>query len=582
MSLHGYFDGEYDDASDIDNVTLISKLDVSHPLHLHPNDYVVLTVVSVKLKGIENYQVWSCAMLLALEELPRCTCHTADDFKKHNKLMKLIQFLMGLDDTYMQIKSFILSRENLPDVKSAYAIISSEESHRIATGSESGTSQRLGYPADQVLDVLKTTLNFDNKNTELICGTCQRAKQTKEPFPLSDHVSTVLGELVHLDLWCPYKVTREKEPSPIRHGNSPSHSGSTSAFSNENDAGHSQDADVSAIENGIFAIDEENNSNSEGNDLHDQSHDNVTQDNNVYVDDIIITGNSLTEIEKVLDNPKGICLNQRKYCLELIDEFGLLAGKPSNLHMQPNISLTSEPSDTDHLLDNVTEYQKLNGKLIYLTTTRPDIAYNVSCLSQSMHNPLKSHMKTALKVIRHLKGPPGKGINVIKGSTSSIDLKTYPDAYWARCADTKRSITDYCVFMCGSLVSWKDWDMKASSNLSVLMAGGGSCNGENPEIQPPKFENFLSVDPTRPPDNQESDERTAVMGGFSSGRTNELSLSMGTGGGGGGDSSSDNKRQQMEVATIVDIGNAGGATTEAGFWVVQTQMDREIRGSFMG
>ncbi|GKF91343.1 ribonuclease H-like domain-containing protein, partial [Tanacetum coccineum] len=123
----------------------------------------------------------------------------------------------------------------------------------------------------------------------------------------------------------------------------------------------------------------------------------------VYVDDIIITGISLTEIEKVkqflktrfmikdlgklkyflgievLDTPKGICLNHRKYYLELIDEFGLLAGKPSNLPMQPNISLSSEPSDTDPLLDNVTEYQKLIGKLIYLTTTRPDIAYAVSC-----------------------------------------------------------------------------------------------------------------------------------------------------------------------------------------------------------
>ncbi|GKD71676.1 ribonuclease H-like domain-containing protein [Tanacetum coccineum] len=113
---------------------------------------------------------------------------------------------------------------------------------------------------------------------------------------------------------------------------------------------------------------------------------------------------------EVLDTPKGICLNQRKYCLELIDEFGLLAGKPSNLPMQPNIYFTSEPSDIDSLLDNVTEY---------------------------------------------LKGSPNKGINVIKGSASSIDLKAYLDADWARCADTRMSITGYCVFMCGSLVSWK-------------------------------------------------------------------------------------------------------------------------------
>ncbi|GJR03756.1 ribonuclease H-like domain-containing protein [Tanacetum coccineum] len=66
----------------------------------------------------------------ALVELPRCTCHVADDFKKHNQLMKLMQFLMGLNDCYMQIRSNVLSRDVLPDVRGAYAIISSEESHR--------------------------------------------------------------------------------------------------------------------------------------------------------------------------------------------------------------------------------------------------------------------------------------------------------------------------------------------------------------------------------------------------------------------------------------------------------------------
>ncbi|GJT76715.1 hypothetical protein Tco_1043440 [Tanacetum coccineum] len=46
-----------------------------------------------------------------------------------------MQFLMGLDDSYMQTRSSILSREVLPDVRSAYATISSEESHRVASGS---------------------------------------------------------------------------------------------------------------------------------------------------------------------------------------------------------------------------------------------------------------------------------------------------------------------------------------------------------------------------------------------------------------------------------------------------------------
>nr|GEY42715.1 ribonuclease H-like domain-containing protein [Tanacetum cinerariifolium] len=56
--------------------------------------------------------------------------------------MKLIQFLMGLDDSYMHIRSSILSGEFLPDVRSDYATISSEESHIVTSGSIAGSSQR--------------------------------------------------------------------------------------------------------------------------------------------------------------------------------------------------------------------------------------------------------------------------------------------------------------------------------------------------------------------------------------------------------------------------------------------------------
>ena len=72
MSVHCYTDDDVGDNNTDDNnvdnnVTLISKLDLSHPLHLHPNNSAAVTVISIKLKGTENYNVWSCAMLLALE-----------------------------------------------------------------------------------------------------------------------------------------------------------------------------------------------------------------------------------------------------------------------------------------------------------------------------------------------------------------------------------------------------------------------------------------------------------------------------------------------------------------------------------
>ena len=116
----------------------------------------------------------------------------------------------------------------------------------------------------------------------------------------------------------------------------------------------------------------------------------------VYVDDIIITGNSVTEIERfkaflnskfmikdlgklkyflgieVNDIENGIYLDQRKYCLDLLSEYGMLACKPAKTSLQSKLVLTNEPTDNDQVLDNITDYQKLMGKLIYLTNTTLD------------------------------------------------------------------------------------------------------------------------------------------------------------------------------------------------------------------
>ncbi|GKD08753.1 RNA-directed DNA polymerase, eukaryota [Tanacetum coccineum] len=44
--------------------------------------------------------------------------------------MKLMQFLMGLDDCYQSVRSSILIKDPLPEVKDAYVIVSREESQR--------------------------------------------------------------------------------------------------------------------------------------------------------------------------------------------------------------------------------------------------------------------------------------------------------------------------------------------------------------------------------------------------------------------------------------------------------------------
>ncbi|GJR49899.1 hypothetical protein Tco_1400420 [Tanacetum coccineum] len=48
----------------------------------------------------------------------------------HGKLLKLMQFLMGFDDIYQPIRSSLLTRETLHEIKDVFVIVSREESHR--------------------------------------------------------------------------------------------------------------------------------------------------------------------------------------------------------------------------------------------------------------------------------------------------------------------------------------------------------------------------------------------------------------------------------------------------------------------
>ncbi|GKA42206.1 ribonuclease H-like domain-containing protein, partial [Tanacetum coccineum] len=180
MSIHNS-ENSNDDVAD--SVTLISKLDISDPLHLHPNDTTALTVVSIKLKGTENYQVWSCAMLLDLEGKNKIcfidgSCKRSNTDEVLGKLWDRVNAIVlvdeineisyGLDDSYMQIRSSILFREVLPGVRSAYATISSEESHRVAIGSVAGSSQR--NQAYAFMFNVPNSQNFQRSNQNFSTG----------------------------------------------------------------------------------------------------------------------------------------------------------------------------------------------------------------------------------------------------------------------------------------------------------------------------------------------------------------------------------------------------------------------------
>lgn len=73
-------------------------------------------------------QLWDEYSSLVL--LPSCACDTAKQYIAHDQQHKLLQFLMGLNESYAQIRSHILMMVPLPSVGQAFSIISQEESHK--------------------------------------------------------------------------------------------------------------------------------------------------------------------------------------------------------------------------------------------------------------------------------------------------------------------------------------------------------------------------------------------------------------------------------------------------------------------
>ncbi|RDX81424.1 Copia protein, partial [Mucuna pruriens] len=80
---------------------------------------------------------------------------------------------------------------------------------------------------------------------------------------------------------------------------------------------------------------------------------------------------------------QGIFISQRKYVLDLLKEKRKLGCKTLGVPIKQNHGVGWEESPTIEK----SQYQRLVEKLIYLSHTRPYIAYAVSMINQFMHDP---------------------------------------------------------------------------------------------------------------------------------------------------------------------------------------------------
>ncbi|XP_015167013.1 uncharacterized mitochondrial protein AtMg00810-like [Solanum tuberosum] len=205
----------------------------------------------------------------------------------------------------------------------------------------------------------------------------------------------------------------------------------------------------------------------------------------VYVDDIVLTGTNLVEINnlksflhdtfkikdlgqlhyflgfELLYREDGVLISQRKFTTELLKEFECLSYTAVTAPLECNLKLQAAEGP----LTDPTHYRKLVGKLNFLTHTRMDIAYSVQHLSQFMQDPREPHLKATIHVLRYLKNDPILGIFI--SNVPDFNLRAYCDSDWAACPDTRKSVSGYIVMLGDSPISWKS---KKQATVSLSSA----------------------------------------------------------------------------------------------------------------
>ncbi|PLW21092.1 hypothetical protein PCASD_21744 [Puccinia coronata f. sp. avenae] len=165
----------------------------------------------------------------------------------------------------------------------------------------------------------------------------------------------------------------------------------------------------------------------------------------------------------------GIVLHQSQYVQRKLVEFDIVDLPTSSCPLDPKIHFRQASLiEREQFLALNINYRALVGSLNYLSIlTRPNISFAVSKLSQYLENPGILHFNAAMQVFRFLKGTMYRGLHFQRQET--YDLRSFINADWANCPDTRRSHTGFMVLIGSHLISWKS-TKQATVSLSSTEA----------------------------------------------------------------------------------------------------------------
>ncbi|GJX37943.1 retrovirus-related pol polyprotein from transposon TNT 1-94 [Tanacetum coccineum] len=151
---------------------------------------------------------------------------------------------------------------------------------------------------------------------------------------------------------------------------------------------------------------------------------------------------------QVHQSPRGIFISQSQYAIELLKKHGL----DECVSMSTPMATERLDADLQGTPTDQTTYRRMIGGLMYLTASRPDIAFATFVCARYQARPTVKHLKEVKRIFRYLRQSYNMGLWYPKDS--GFELIAYSDADHAGCKDDCKSTSGGLQFLGGKLVSW--------------------------------------------------------------------------------------------------------------------------------
>ncbi|CAM8896077.1 unnamed protein product [Rhodiola kirilowii] len=180
---------------------------------------------------------------------------------------------------------------------------------------------------------------------------------------------------------------------------------------------------------------------------------------------------------QVIQKDDDIFISQSKYAKNLIKKFDLEKASHKRTPAATHLKITKDDAGTK--VDQ-TMYMSMIGSLLYLTSSRPDIAYAVGVCARYQADLKKSHLLQVKRIIKYVCRTVDFGIWYTKDTNPH--LVGYCDADWVGNAEDRKSMSRGCFFLGNNMVSWfskkiASHSLRPKRSISLQEVAALNCYG---------------------------------------------------------------------------------------------------------